>query len=125
MSGCAKGFDNDKACFDCVTIYAAMAIFIWGVYGDLLEGAPLFIKGLFIPIALVAIFSFVPIIGVLSASFRAFRSATVKTSWIAVSALAIWMSTLVFLGGYLYYIARPVFAVIGVLLLFLLGSVLH
>lgn len=102
-----------------------MAIFIWGVYGDLLEGAPLFIKGLFIPIALVAIFSFVPIIGVLSASFRAFRSATVKTPWIAVSALAIWMSTLVFLGGYLYYIARPVFAVIGVLLLFLLGSVLH
>lgn len=109
----------------CGTIYAAMAIFIWGVYGDLLEGAPPFIKGLFIPIALVAIFSFVPIIGVLSASFRAFRSATVKTSWIAVSALAIWMSTLVFLGGYLYYIARPVFAVIGVLLLFLLGSVLH
>lgn len=104
----------------CVTIYAAMAIFIWGAYGDLLEGAPPFIKGLFIPIALVAFFSFVPIIGVLSASFRAFRSATVKTSWTAVSALAIWMSTLVFLGGYLYYFATPVFAVIGVPLLFFL-----
>ena len=108
----------------CVTIYAAMAIFIWGAYGDLLEGAPPFIKGLFIPIALVAIFSFVPIIGVLSASFRAFRSATVKTSWTAVSALAIWMSTLVFLSGYLYYFAQSIFVVIVVLLLFLLGPIL-
>ena len=113
-----------KLALICVALYSTTAFFIWGEHYAPPEGIPQSLKGLFAAATTFSIFSFAPVIGILSSSREHFKEQPQKTSPTALLAAAIWLSAWVFLGCYLYYIAPLIAPVLVLVFVFIIILIL-